>query len=252
MGILKRLFPKRDDIVCISYPKSGRTWVRFALNVAGADVVFKHGGYASRDPDDLGYEFEGIKPQIFGKRNIFLHRNPLDTAVSEFYQIPNRIFNPEHPDFERMTTRLKAENKLPPTDVNEFVLHPIWGIPKICKFNAAHIDYFKDRKNAYIVRYEDLRQQPETHFVELLEFCRVKDFDIDQVLADSSFENMKKIELSASPEVRKEHKLYGMKDGDENTMKVRKGKVAGYKDELSEATIAAGREICLQYGLQVA
>jgi hypothetical protein len=63
---------------------------------------------------------------------------------------------------------------------------------------CAHIDYFKDKKNTYIVRYENLRQEPETHFAELIDFCGVKDYDIDRVLADSSFENMKKTELNAS------------------------------------------------------
>ena len=251
MGILRRLFPKRDDIVCISYPKSGRTWVRFALGLAGADVKFKHGGYASQDPDELGYRFEGLRKQVFGKKNIFLYRNPIDTAVSEFYQIPNRIFNSDNPDYERTKRRLAEENLLPPTDVNAFVLHPVWGIPKICQFNSAHLKYFKNKKTAYIVRYEDIKREPKKYFSEMLEFCGVQGFDIDKVVDESSFDSMRNLELNAPQSVRKQHKLYGLKNGDVNTMKVRKGRVAGFVDELSDATVAAGRKLCAEYGLPV-
>lgn len=235
--------------VLVSYPKSGRTWVRFALTVAEAPVRYNHGGYASRDPDDLGYRFTGVRPAFFGERTAFLHRNPIDTAVSEFHQIHNRIFTPSHPHYDRMRDRLSALDLLPPSDIDAFVLHPVWGCRKVSAFNRAHIDHFFRRHNATIVTYEDLRSDPATQFAALLDFFGVKGYDIDAVVRESSFDNMRRIELSADPDTKKKHALYGVRDNNENSLKVRRGKVHGYLDALSPDTVALARRICSEYGL---
>lgn len=251
MKFLKRLLGVKDKTVCISYPKSGRTWVRFALLSAGVKIEFNHGGYASRDPDELGYQFTGVRPHVFGTKNIFLHRNPLDTAVSEFHQIYSRIFRPDHQHYERIKERLTKQNLLPPTDVDEFVLHPIWGCRKISAFNAAHIKYFSKRKNSMLVRYEDLRTEPRVHFSRLLDFIGAKDYDIEHVLKESSFENMRQLELNADAATKKANRLYGMRDGDENSLKVRKGKVGGYSETLKPETVEAARRICAEYNISI-
>lgn len=237
--------------VCVSYPKSGRTWVRFALISAGVRIKFNHGGYATRDPKDLGYEFTGLRPKVFGTKNIFLYRNPLDTAVSEFHQIHSRIFRPGKPHYEEIKALLERKNLLPPPDIDAFVLHPIWGCRKISAFNAAHIEYFSKRKNNMLLRYEDLRKDPRTYFSRLLDFIGAKDYDIEHVLKESSFENMRQIELNADAETKKNNRLYGMQDGDENTLKVRKGKVGGFADNLKPETVEAARKICAEYNISI-
>jgi hypothetical protein len=224
--------------------------VRFALKLGGADVKFNHGGYATRDPSQLGYRFEGVRPKFFGDRNVFLHRNPIDTAVSEYYQIHNRIFNKSHPNFDDMKTRLSQKNNLPPDDLDDFVLHPVWGCNKVSDFNRAHINYFTKKKNCKIVSYEELRGDPKSVFSTLLDFFQVKNYDIDKVIKTSSFESMREIELNSNPEERKKHALYGKKDNDENTLKVRRGKVNGYLDSLKPETIDEARRICGEYGFQ--
>jgi hypothetical protein len=193
--------------VCISYPKSGRTWVRFALDVANAPVTYNHGGYATRDPAQLGYTFEGVRRAFFGERNIFLHRNPIDTAVSEFYQIRNRIFTPAHPRYTEMHDRLAAANLLPPPGVDEFVLHPVWGCGKVSAFNRAHIEYFGKRGNSKLVRYEDLRADPAGQFSALLDFLGVRDYDIARIVEESSFEKMRQLEVDGDTQTRKKHAL---------------------------------------------
>lgn len=247
LTILRFLSRGLNGNVLISYPKSGRTWVRYALKLAGADFKHNHGGYATRDPGQVGYKFEGIRPKFFGERNIFLHRNPIDTAVSEFYQVRNRIFNEDHPQFEEMRSRLEREGLMPPDDVDAFVLHPIWGCRKVCSFNKAHIEYFSSRKHSKVVRYEELRESPREGFSELLSFFGTNSYDIDQIVEASSFKSMKRIELSSDPETRKKHALYGMKDNDENSLKVRRGKVKGYLDTIKPDTADAARRICLEY-----
>lgn len=234
--------------VCVSYPKSGRTWVRFALNVANAPVTYNHGGYATRDPGQLGYTFKGVRPAFFGDRNIFLHRNPIDTAVSEFHQIHNRIFTPSHPHYAEMQQRLAAEHLLPPTGIDEFVLHPVWGCGKVSAFNRAHIDYFGKRRNARLVRYEDLRADPKAGFSGLLDFLGVRNYDIDRIVEESSFERMRQLEVAGDADTKKKHALYGMRNNDENSLKVRRGKVNGYVDVLAPETVTQARRICGEFG----
>lgn len=234
--------------VVLSYPKSGRTWVRYALNLAGAPVQYNHGGYATRDPAQLGYRFEGVRPAFFGEKTVFLHRNPIDTAVSEYYQLYNRIFTPEHPRYAEMQQRLAAANLLPPDTVDAFVLHPVWGCSKVSAFNRAHIDYFSNRKNAKIVTYEELRADTRHKLSELLDYLGVVNYDIDHIVAESSFQRMREIEISADPETKKKNKLYGMRNNDANTLKVRRGKVNGYLDELGPETVEAARALCRAHG----
>ena len=252
MRFWNRLRGVPEEIVCVSYPKSGRTWVRFALDVAGASSVkFNHGGYASRNPDEMGYEFLGVRPKVFGDRNIFLYRNPLDTAVSEYYQMFNRIFTPDHAAYERIRSRLAKLDRLPPASIDDFVLHPIWGCRKVSAFNAAHIAYFGRGKNNLIVRYEDLRRDPRRYFSQMLDFIGLENYDIERVLRESSFENMRALELNGDSDTRRAHKLYGMKANDENSLKVRKGKVGGYADELRPETVEAARAICATFGMSI-
>jgi len=235
--------------VCVSYPKSGRTWLRFALNLARAPVHYNHGGYATRDPAQLGYEFKGIRPAFFGEQTLFLHRNPIDTSVSEFYQIHNRIFNVSHPRFDEIRDRLMKANLVPPSTIDEFVLHPIWGCNKVSMFNRAHLTYFKKRQKCHIVTYESLRAEPAKMFSEILDFFGVKNYDISLIVEGSSFDRMRQVELNADPDARKKMALYGIRDNDENSLKVRKGLVKGYTDVLKPETIASARAICGRYGI---
>ena len=61
---------------------------------------------------------------------------------------------------------------------------------------------------------------------------------------------MREIELTGDPDERKRHALYGKKGNDENTLKVRRGKVKGYMDALKPEVVAAARRVCREYGFQ--
>ena len=246
------IFRKRPvDSVCVSYPKSGRTWVRYAFHVAGVDVRFSHGGYGTKAAEEIGTEFVSVRPENFGERNIFLHRNPLDTAVSMFYQIHKRNLTPANKEYPRIIEKLAALDLMPPTEMDSFVLHPVWGCRNICAYNAGHIAYFTGRKNSLIVRYEDLRTDPETHFANLLRFLGKRRFDIAHIVSESSFERMREVELAANAQSRRQHKLFGLRGGDTNTLKVRKGEVKGYASSLKPETIAEASAIAAGYGFAI-
>ena len=240
-----------DPTVCISFPKSGRTWVRFAMHVAGANVRFSHAGYGTKGVEEIGELFEELKTEHFGKRNVLLYRNPLDVAVSMFYQINNRNFAPTAPDYDAIRDKLVELDRLPPPTIDAFVLDPVWGCGNIAAFNRAHLNHFADQDDFLAVRYEDLAADPHTHFSRLLDFARVKGYDIERVVEDSSFNKMRALEMRADHKQRREHKLYGLKDSDENTLKVRKGTVRGYVDVLQPETIEQAAKICADFGLKI-
>ncbi len=239
---------KRPDVACISFPKSGRTWVRFALGLAGSDVEFTHAGYGTKDVKEIGNAFDRVYPRYFGRRNILLYRNPLDVAVSMYHQIHNRNFSPSNPQYEEIRSKLASLDRLPPQQLDDFVLHPVWGCGNVAAYNAAHLKHFEGDHDAITVRYEELRADPRTHFARMLDFAGTKNYDIDKVVEGSSFERMRAIELGEDREVRKTHRLYGLHNGDENTLKVRKGEVRGYRHALRPETIERAAAICAANG----
>lgn len=78
---------KRHDSergLMVSFPKSGRTWVRVMLDSVNCKVRCTHDG----SDHSLGTHFNDLVPcQVDGTDRplLFLHRDPRDTAVSGFF-----------------------------------------------------------------------------------------------------------------------------------------------------------------------
>ena len=121
-----------------------------------------------------------------------------------------------------MLDKLTKLGRLPPVDINEFVLHPIWGCEQISKFNRGWRDYLQNERSAFVVRYEDLKEDPLLWFTRLFDFLGHKNYDLDRLIAESSFQKMRMVELQGAD---KKLKLYGLKDADYDSLKVRKGAV---------------------------
>src|SRR5437899_2041589 len=122
--------------ILISHPKSGRTWLRYVFHLAGLPVDFDHAGTNSNGPH-VGRLFRNLtfdRGLIEGRKTIFLHRDPLDTAVSHFMQMHKR----ELPHFgRRFKMKLFAYGRYPPKNMRKFVLSPRYGVEKICVFNLG-------------------------------------------------------------------------------------------------------------------
>ena len=142
-------------------------------------------------------------------------------------------------------------DRMPPEDIDGFVLHPVWGCGNIAAYNRSHLRYFSWQRKALKVRYQDLPAEPHTHFARMLDFAGVKDHDIDRIVNESNFDNMRKIELDAEGEKRREHNLYGLKDENPDSLKVRKGKVQGYRAVLKAETIEQANRICARFGFEI-
>ena len=228
------------DHIFISFPKSGRTWIRFFI-AKYIELAFKK---------EFTLELEGIKdiPNIVFTHNYFdiyqnekgtpkliltellktkslfiLVRDPRDVAVSYFHQ------------------KCLREEKISQMDINDFVLSDIYGIERQSEFVLQLLDLQKTVHTSILIKYESLKKDPESYLYKIINriFGSVKETEFKTAIQESTFEKMKEYEIKLSKEEVGDFSRLGKKDWDGNTnaLKVRKGKINSYLDELLPETI---------------
>jgi hypothetical protein len=236
---LVKPFKEREPDICfVSYPKCGRTWVMYLLDVyfretgdsrykrdsnwfelpTGDTLKFEHGqgNWVPAPPPLDEMEFNGAR--YWNKNVIFLVRDPRDVLVSSWYHLTYR-----EPIYDK--------------SISEFVREDLVGARKVVEFMNMWIENRDVPRSFMMLRYEGLKSDPHTALRKILEFVDVYDYtdeQIDNAVELSSFENMKKAEQnreSSSPWLNP-----GRRPVDK-AMKVRKGKVGGYRDEMTDEDI---------------
>src|SRR5262245_27338651 len=81
---------------CISFPKSGRTWLRYMLTVLGHEgaVAFQHDGFEFNDGALPAHDFSlerRLAQYGVGDKIIYMDRDPRDVIVSLYYQVTGRF-----------------------------------------------------------------------------------------------------------------------------------------------------------------
>ena len=225
------------DAVVVSYPKSGRTFVRAmlarlykrrfgidersllefpALRRASANaprVFFIHGGDAMRHPDQIHLEPADYRH----KKVVLIARHPGDIAVSRYHHLKHR-------------SRDTARQRLAEQPLEPFVWTEQGGIPSI----VAFLNQFAALPRVTILRYEDFLAEPAITLRKLAEAIglTVSDDDIVDAVEFGSLPNLKQLEREGyftSSRLRQARK------GDEQSGKVRKGTSGGYREQLDEA-----------------
>lgn len=237
----------RRQPIGISFPKAGRTWVKAVLKRAGAGVAFTHAGHGSRK-QELGRPFDAVAPEFAARPLLFLHRNPIDTAVSFFHQVNSRDFAPGTLKYWQRLVPLWLEGRLPPRAIDRFVLHPNYGVEKICRFNRAWLDHAAARPDSLIVTYEALRADPVEGFGAIVRWLGRDPSGVAEAVENKSFDNMRARE-AARPDkplafIRPD------KAADDGAFKARRGKVGGYGDELRPETVERARDIAAAHGFE--
>jgi len=225
----------------VSYPKSGRTWLRVLVS---AYLVERHerpeaeiedlGALAERAglaPIQLIHDGSGIgrgspwtelwvDKSRFGQSGVLLlSRSVPDTLVSSYFQATRR--------------RDAFEGSM-----SSFLRSPQFGVRKVVTFleqwHAA-----RDIPARFLhLTYESMHDRTSEILTEALEFLGVREIDpgvVDRAVEYSRFENMRRLESGRAIG----HRWLRPGDPDDpDSFKVRRGKVGGYREYLTPEDVA--------------
>jgi hypothetical protein len=217
------------EMIVLSYPKSGRTWLRQALAAYRAE---KHGEIDSGEfgPGSIGgrgiaFDHEYMEmfqdcaetPRLLHrkllnrKRLVVLTRDPRSVVVSYF-------------NHQRYREHLAIGSLL------EFIESPIYGIERQSAFVNLLIDLVgANSRNSILLRYEDLITDPRSHFERFIQFVERSPVDaskLEATIARTTFAAMQQaeIDLSIAGVAQRTVARLGARnwDGNFNALKVRK------------------------------
>lgn len=232
------------DVVLISFPKSGRTFVRAmlarlfqrkfgidertlldfpALRRAARDVprlLVTHAGDAMREAGEIAVD----EADYLHCKIALLARHPGDIAVSRKHHLKHR-------------SRDKARQRLAEQPLETFVWSEKGGIPAIVKYLNEWAGLRREGLPVTIVRYEDFLIEPQKTLVELAAAVglNVDSEDIADAVEFANFRNLKQREREG---YFKSSRLRPAKEGDERSSKVRSGSSGGYRAQLGEVEAA--------------
>jgi hypothetical protein len=199
-----RILRRRPGVLVLSYPKSGRTWLRFMLDNLGTHLAYTH--------------FEtGVPPDWADQRIMFLHRDPRDVLVSRWFA---RRFR---------------------TNLGEIALADLLhdaddGLAAIAEFNLLWAERVRQRKGV-VVSYEALLADAGDGLQRLLGWLGVERSDeaIRRAVEAGHFDRMREVEASG-----RGARLYGfaLAPGDPRrpeTFKTRRGGSGAWREHFSEA-----------------
>lgn len=239
-----REFRKRreTDVYVLSFPKCGRTWLRMLLGQA----IQSHFGRTDQDPTEIykitrrienmptirfthdddpqwkrPAEIGRSKRRYRDKRVVFLVRDPRDAVVSNYFQKRFRDFG----------------NKAFDGTLSEFVRTDVGGLHSLVTFYNVWAEAKDNPKDFLLMRYEKLHEDTHRELARLLDFVGLQEQDedlIERAVEASSFENMRKMEASKS---LSKNRMRPKDESDPRSYKMRKGKVGGYRDQLSDDDI---------------
>jgi hypothetical protein len=239
-------FERSVEVYFIGYPKTGNTWTRYMLGRylqlfcdsadlklfdgtdwlgrceragVGPRMHFTHSPltWDTQTAEDLTYE--QVAKAYHSRRVVLLSRYPLDALVSAWLQ-----------QTHRSARRFEGE-------LEEFLTHPVLGLEKFLRFYQMWAEGAREVSGFHLLKYEDMRAEPEKLFSELLRFLGipVQEATVRRAVKDASFESMKTMEASGrGPRYRSSGlDIFGGSDpANLESFHVRKGQVGGYREYL--------------------
>ena len=218
--------PDKNKARIISYPKSGRTWIRYVLY--NLDIshrfVFSHDGFDFNDGAMPSLDFSvSRRLETYGKFRtlIYLERDPRDVMVSMYHQVTGRFAA----DFGYGGS------------ISDFIRHPYFGAQSLKGFRDMW-EEIGDTLPLLRVSYEDMTANPAQTMRTIAHHAglRIDPGRLARACDDGSLENMRQAER----EGRVAQSWLKPRNG---YPKVRRGRVGGHVDELSAADIAYLNEV---------
>ena len=206
----------------VSFPKSGRSWIRFMLGELDLQARFKfqHDGFEFNDGACPAHDYSldrRLARYPIDSRLIYLERDPRDVIVSLYHQVTGRFR-----DFFNYSG-----------DLSQFIRDPYFGAEVLRDFQSMWARILEQR-GFLKIRYEDARHDPEACLREILRYAELpmpQSSELKRSVEASDFNKMQALEKAGTyqqPWLRLRN----------DAPKVRRGVVGGYRDELDEKDVA--------------
>lgn len=236
---LDQLRPQPTQYIFLSYPKSGRTWARFMIDLY---LVKRYGRQhpnvldAERDPvirrhhrikfthfmEHLCYyELGGFKHRrtlVPRSHAVLLTRNLYATLASAYNHVRHRV--------GRVVTP------------GAFIREPKRGAIKIVSFYNFWLQLRSEFLSATVFSYEALKANTPGVFTQMLEAVGIDQIDarlVAEVVEESSFQRMQQLAMT---EPYKDTVLAPTDPNNHNSWKVRQGKTHGFREVFSGEDLA--------------
>jgi sulfotransferase family protein len=201
----------------ISFPKSGRTWLRVMLDDLRVLAEYTHDSGDDRD----GLHCNDLRASLpNAKRTVLLMRDPRDTSVSNYYEATRRL-------------------RLYTGSISEFLRDPCYGIEKCARFNLMWAETARVHDDMILVSYEAMHEDAANCLHAMLNFfgCPRPDQEVRAAVQRNRFDIMQKREIAGEIDPRYNGRLGAKNPNDSQSLKCRKGRVGGYRDELNSEDI---------------
>jgi hypothetical protein len=248
---------RRGNSIIIGHPKSGNTWLRTMIARAyqvkyglPAKVALKTDELARRDSriprfcvSNGFYSYEGelgrlLKQEIpdagiAQKPIVLLTRHPADIAVSWYLQFTRRVSAAKRELINASLEQAIAHESISRWD---FVMHSAIGLRSIIDFLNDWERCLQRYERTLIVRYEEMRSAPYDTLKKVTDFLGdpFAEGELREAVDFGSFENLRKLEASG---FFKYGGLTRRRGGGPESVKVRRGKVGGYREDFTPAQV---------------
>jgi hypothetical protein len=235
--LLERAAPSVDAFL-VSYPKSGRTWLRFLLSCYFARVAelgfepdlrstFRVHPNFDRDAErglpvfvgrerNVEFPLLAVSHRQFdarffaGRPTIILVRDPRDVCVSAYFH------------------ETKHKHRFAGS-IAEFIEDDTYGVPAIVRYHNGWAQGMAGSRTL-VISYEEMSGNTEATVRRILEF-------LGQPIDEAALSDA--VEKARFSKMQKTEKKTGIPGhdydrSDDDSLRVRKGKVGGYSDTLSE------------------
>lgn len=231
--------PMQADAFLLSYPKTGRTWLRVMMG----KMLAEHYGHPELAKGELGARtarFKGV-PRIHAKhdgtpqkkivaeinpdrseyagcRVILLVRDLRDTAVSNYFQVTRR---------ER---RFEG-------DISTYLRWPRGSVDGMIRYYNVWAAQREVPRGFLLIRYEDLHEDPARELHRIATFLGLSDVTAATLAAAVDYGSFGAMKSREAERPADGTPLAAGRAGDAESFKTRKGRIGGYVEYLQGADI---------------
>jgi len=248
----------RASFLIIGHPKSGNTWLKVMISrlyqqryglpssqlINTDELARKHPSIPRLAATNGCYSYEQEVGKLLAagapdnplrhKPVLFLARNPIDIAVSWYFQFTKRQSRAKQELINHSISHPIDRRSISQWD---FVRHSDIGLPFLIDYLNQWERNIAELPNARLVKYEALRERPFENLRRITGMMgeEFSDDEVRNAVEFASFDNLRQLETSGH------FRQGGMRlhnASDPTTFKTRRGKVGGYRDDFPPEQVA--------------